>query len=128
MAQLFLAVDFMHQKGIIHRDLKLPNILFNSGEERNLDLRVGDFGLAVQIIEKEVLFQKCGTPTYIAPEVLNNLGYREKADMFSLGSILFNLVSGKYLFDGKGPQVLINNAECNLDYVPQYIKNISVEG
>jgi len=61
-------------------------------------VRIADFGLAAHIKPDEVLTQKCGTPTYIGPEVLSGSGYNEKADIFSLGSIMFNLVSGKYLF------------------------------
>ena len=46
MGQLFLAVDFMHQKRIVHRDLKLENVLINSKDEKEFDLRIADYGLA----------------------------------------------------------------------------------
>ena len=55
MAQLFLATDYIHKRGIIHRDLKPANILLSSKQEMNLDLRVADFGLAIQISKNEMI-------------------------------------------------------------------------
>jgi serine/threonine protein kinase len=88
----------MHNLGIIHRDLKLDNILLNSKEEGIYDVRIADFGLAKQIKKDEVLYNKCGSPTYIAPEILLGQGYTLSADIFSLGSVMFNLAAGRYLF------------------------------
>jgi len=84
----------MHQKRIVHRDLKPENILLNSKEDGVLDVRIADFGLAVELQEEEKLTKKCGTPSYIAPEVLEGNGYDFKADIFSLGSLMYNLTTG----------------------------------
>ena len=78
----------------MHRDLKLDNILLNSKEDGNYEIRIADFGLAKQLLPSEICYHKCGTPTYIAPEILRGEGYTQKADIFSLGSIMYNLVSG----------------------------------
>ena len=70
---MLLAVDFMHQKNIIHRDLKLDNVLINditdSGE---YNIKIADFGLATfgAHNQRERLYEKCGTPCYAAPEIL----------------------------------------------------------
>lgn len=64
-------------------------------------MRIADFGLAALLPSDptEKLFYLCGTPAYIAPEILRGLGYREKVDIFSLGGIFFNLLTGYYLFN-----------------------------
>lgn len=78
--------------------MKLDNILFFSDAEGNYDLRVADFGLSVVVTPGSELREVCGTPTYIAPEILSDEAYTTKADIFSLGSVMFNLISGRYLF------------------------------
>ena len=52
----------------------------------------------------ELEYYRCGTPSYIAPEILRGTGYSFKADIFSIGSIMYNLVTGKYLFHVKDAQ------------------------
>lgn len=69
----------------------MSNILLHSHEEGHLDVRIADFGLAQVVREGEILTRKCGTPTYIAPEMLASDFYDFKVDIFSLGSIMFNL-------------------------------------
>lgn len=85
----------------MHRDLKLENILINKIEEnQDYEIRVADFGLAVFCPDDQLLTTRCGSPGYIAPEILKGKGYSYKVDIFSLGSVFFNLICGRYLFTG----------------------------
>nr|XP_010919143.1 CBL-interacting protein kinase 9 isoform X2 [Elaeis guineensis] len=97
--QLINAVDYCHSRGVYHRDLKPENLLLDSYG----NLKVSDFGLsafAPQIREDGLLHTACGTPNYVAPEVLNDKGYDGTAsDIWSCGVILFVLMAGYLPFD-----------------------------
>ncbi|PIN15745.1 Serine/threonine protein kinase [Handroanthus impetiginosus] len=92
--QLISAVDFCHSRGVYHRDLKPENLLL----DENGNLKVSDFGLSALVESKRqdgLLHTTCGTPAYVAPEVINRRGYDgAKADIWSCGVILFVLLSG----------------------------------
>ena len=85
----------------MHRDIKLDNILINKIEEAEYVVKLADFGFATFVgLQKELLYIKCGTPGYTAPEILRGQGYSLNSDIFSLGAVFFNLLSGCYLFVG----------------------------
>ncbi|KAL3536601.1 hypothetical protein ACH5RR_005062 [Cinchona calisaya] len=92
--QLITAVDFCHSRGVYHRDLKLENLLL----EENGNLKVSDFGLSALAESKRqdgLLHTTCGTPAYVAPEVINRKGYDgSKADIWSCGVTLYVLLAG----------------------------------
>ncbi|XP_052187419.1 CBL-interacting protein kinase 2-like [Diospyros lotus] len=92
--QLVNAVDFCHSRGIYHRDLKPENLLLDENE----NIKVSDFGLSALAKSKHqdgLLHTICGTPVYVAPEVINRKGYDgAKADIWSCGVILFVLLAG----------------------------------
>ncbi|KAG4950866.1 hypothetical protein JHK85_044733 [Glycine max] len=95
--QLINAVDYCHSRGVYHRDLKPENLLLDS----NGVLKVTDFGLSTYAQqEDELLRTACGTPNYVAPEVLNDRGYvGSTSDIWSCGVILFVLMAGYLPFD-----------------------------
>ncbi|XP_051133639.1 CBL-interacting serine/threonine-protein kinase 20-like [Andrographis paniculata] len=92
--QLIAAVDFCHSRGVYHRDLKPENLLLDEFG----NLKVTDFGLSALINSKHqdgLLHTTCGTPAYVAPEVINKRGYDgEKADIWSCGVVLYVLLAG----------------------------------
>ncbi|XP_076885365.1 CBL-interacting protein kinase 23-like [Bidens hawaiensis] len=97
--QLINAVDYCHSRGVFHRDLKPENLLLDASG----CLKVSDFGLSAlpqQVREDGLLYTTCGTPNYVAPEVINNKGYDgAKADLWSCGVILFVLMAGYLPFE-----------------------------
>ncbi|MBA0712868.1 hypothetical protein Golax_011940, partial [Gossypium laxum] len=97
--QLINAVDYCHSRGVYHRDLKPENLLLDG----NGVLKVSDFGLSAlpqQVREDGLLHTTCGTPNYVAPEVIDNKGYDgAKADLWSCGVILFVLMAGYLPFE-----------------------------
>lgn len=91
MTDMVSALDYMHSRSIVHRDIKPENILVNRISER-YRLKLGDFGLSMVV--KEPVFTICGTPTYIAPEILVECGYGLEIDMWAIGVINYILLCG----------------------------------
>jgi 5'-AMP-activated protein kinase catalytic alpha subunit len=104
--ELISAVDFCHSRGVYHRDLKLENLLLDD----NGDMKVSDFGLSAlpeQFRQDGLLHTACGTPAYVAPEVIIRKGYDgAKADIWSCGVILFVLLAGYLPFQGANVMVM----------------------
>ncbi|KAK4268920.1 hypothetical protein QN277_022147 [Acacia crassicarpa] len=104
--QLINAVDYCHSRGVFHRDLKPENLLLDT----NGILKVSDFGLSTYSQQDDALLRTaCGTPNYVAPEVLNanTKGYDgSAADIWSCGVILFVLMAGYLPFDEPSQMVL----------------------
>ncbi|CAL5195897.1 unnamed protein product [Lathyrus oleraceus] len=95
--QLINAVDYCHSRGVYHRDLKPENLML----DKNGVLKVSDFGLSTYSQQEgELLRTACGTPNYVAPEVINDRGYiGSTSDIWSCGVILFVLMAGYLPFD-----------------------------
>ncbi|KAM4627592.1 ribosomal protein S6 kinase-related protein-like [Polymixia lowei] len=91
-AELGSALGFLHDFGIMHRDVKMENILLSDQGH----LRLADFGLSRRLTRGGRAFTICGTIQYMAPEVLSGGPYNHAADWWSLGIMLFSLVTGKF--------------------------------
>ncbi|MCL4141815.1 UNVERIFIED_CONTAM: hypothetical protein GTU68_053263 [Idotea baltica] len=92
LQDLASALHYLHQRNIVHRDIKPENLLVEIGESGETRLKLGDFGLAVEVLEP--LHTVCGTPTYVAPEILAESGYGLKVDIWATGVITYILLCG----------------------------------
>ncbi|XP_037820669.1 serine/threonine-protein kinase GL21140 [Lucilia sericata] len=87
------AMAYLHSMSIVHRDIKPENLLVELDDKGNvIELKLADFGLACEV--NEPLFAVCGTPTYVAPEILMETGYGLKIDVWAAGIILYILLCG----------------------------------
>lgn len=95
--QIMNGVKYLHQNKIIHRDLKLGNFFLSD----KMELKVGDFGLAAKLeFDSEKRHTVCGTPNYIAPEILENRsGHSYEVDVWSIGVIIYTLTVGRPPFE-----------------------------
>lgn len=98
VAQILVALKHLHEKNIVHCDLKPENVLLSSDEEFP-QVKLCDFGFARIIGEKSFRRSVVGTPAYLAPEVLRNKGYNRSLDMWSVGVIIYVSLSGTFPFN-----------------------------
>ena len=87
LGKFIFGLEYIHSKGYIHRDLKLENILLDNEQDGNT-LKIADFGLSTKYTDID-FFRRCGTPGYVAPEVIANKNYSFPADVFSAGVVFF---------------------------------------
>ncbi|XP_027354272.1 CBL-interacting serine/threonine-protein kinase 5-like [Abrus precatorius] len=106
--QLISAVDYCHSRGVSHRDLKPENLLLDDNE----NLKISDFGLSAlpeQLRYDGLLHTQCGTPAYVAPEILRKKGYDgSKADIWSCGVVLYVLLAGFLPFQDENLMTMYN--------------------
>jgi calcium/calmodulin-dependent protein kinase I len=118
----------MKLHNIVHRDLKPSNILLNKNEANDFDVRIADFGLSATQLElcMHKVRVQCGTPGYIAPEILRSETCSSKSDIFSIGSILFTILTGKVLFSAVDMNLFLRrNKECNLAIIHLFASSMS---
>mmetsp|Transcript_25599 Transcript_25599/g.44700 ORF Transcript_25599/g.44700 Transcript_25599/m.44700 type:complete len:524 (+) Transcript_25599:346-1917(+) len=124
--KLLEALQYMHSKGVVHRDLKPENILLTA-EGEDIDFKIIDFGLAA-VGTSARLLDRCGSPGYVAPEVLDKQPYDFKVDIFSAGVVLYIMLSGRSPFPGEtAREVLKRNLEGRIDFKTQELDHVSIE-
>jgi calcium/calmodulin-dependent protein kinase I len=113
--KLLSALAYMHEHRIIHRDIKLENIMMTSLDEE-ADIKIVDFGFACEMTP-ENLEICCGSPGYVAPEILNKQPYDGKADVFSVGIVLYIILSGNSPFIARTvEETIAKNREGRIRY------------
>jgi len=118
------SVDYLHSVNIAHRDLKPENLLLRGDDET--DVMLSDFGLSKIINQDTMMETACGTPYYVAPEVLSAQGYDKEVDLWSIGVITYLLLCGFPPFYGETlPEVFEQIMKADYDFPDPYWTDIS---
>ncbi|XP_059540401.1 serine/threonine-protein kinase DCLK1 isoform X2 [Myotis daubentonii] len=120
------AIKYLHSLNIVHRDIKPENLLVYEHQDGSKSLKLGDFGLAT--IVDGPLYTVCGTPTYVAPEIIAETGYGLKVDIWAAGVITYILLCGFPPFRGSGDdqEVLFDQILMGqVDFPSPYWDNVS---
>ncbi|EPX73434.1 AGC/PKA protein kinase Pka1 [Schizosaccharomyces octosporus yFS286] len=121
-AEVILALDYLHHNQIVYRDLKPENLLL----DRFGHLKIVDFGFAKRVSTNNC-FTLCGTPDYLAPEIISLKPYNKAADWWSLGIFIFEMLAGYPPFYSENPMKLYENIlEGSISY-PQYFSQASID-
>ncbi|XP_020233047.1 serine/threonine-protein kinase ATG1c [Cajanus cajan] len=108
MQQLAAGLQVLRDNNLIHRDLKPQNLLLSRNDEKSV-LKIADFGFARSLQPLGLAETLCGSPLYMAPEIMQLQKYDAKADLWSVGAILFQLVTGRTPFTGNNQIQLLQN-------------------
>ncbi|CAK9798983.1 Serine/threonine-protein kinase polo [Anthophora quadrimaculata] len=123
MKQILDGVNYLHQNKIIHRDLKLGNLFLSD----DLQVKIGDFGLATRLQhDGERKKTLCGTPNYIAPEILTKAGHSYEVDIWSIGCIMYTLLVGKPPFETSSLKETYNRIKQVQYKIPTNINTIAM--
>ncbi|KAJ8035549.1 Serine/threonine-protein kinase DCLK3 [Holothuria leucospilota] len=120
------ALNYLHEMNVVHRDMKPENLLVNLADGNSMQLKLADFGLAMEVIEP--VYTVCGTPTYVAPEILAETGYGLPVDMWALGVITYILLCGFPPFrspDRNQDELFELIQSGKYEYISPYWNNIS---
>jgi len=110
LTQIAAGICMLHRENVLHRDLKPQNILLSSADDDPI-LKIADFGFARALQPQDMAATVCGSPLYMAPEILRHEPYDAKADLWSVGAILYELLLGRPPFSGANPMQLLANIE-----------------
>lgn len=117
-AEILLGLQFLHKKGIVYRDLKLDNILLDDVGH----VRIADFGMCkLQIYRDNKADTFCGTPDYMAPEIIRGLHYNQSVDWWSFGVLLYEMLIGQSPFNGCDEDELFWSICNEQPYFPRFI-------
>lgn len=120
-AEVLLALEYLHSRGIVYRDLKPENILLS----RSGHIKLADFGFAKQV--ETVTYTLCGTPDYIAPEIIAVQPYNKAVDWWSFGILIYEMLAGTTPFYDPSPMKTYENiTKCDVKF-PQHFQNDAVQ-
>jgi len=126
VGKMVSAIDYLHKRGIVHRDLKPENLLLKD-EKSITEVKIADFGLSKIVGEKfSLMLTACGTPSYVAPEVLTATGYDKEVDLWSIGVITYILLCGFPPFYNENISKLFEEImQADYDFPEEYWGHIS---
>lgn len=122
------AIQYCHDQDIIHRDLKPENLLLLEKDISTANLKVADFGLARLLEDDAVAKTTCGTPGYVAPEILQQKAYGRECDYWSIGVITYVMLSGTPPFYEEEPFKLFEQIKnCQYEFDDETWSSVSAE-
>lgn len=132
MYDILNCIKAMQDNGVAHRDVKPGNILMANITRHGVNVKLGDFGMATFVGSDKLVRGRCGTPGYVAPEILSTSkkeGYANAVDMFSAGVVMYVLLCGYEPFYGEDEKQLIQeNKTAKVEFPKDDWKDISIEG